>query len=109
MNPIAIAQAQRVRLLYRKALRTARQHNFRDVEEFCDEADWIRAEFRRYKDEKDPFLIEAVIKSTEAKIKAMMHPDPYVEPRAYRGFEYQRNTPVRAAWVNPGAFIPNQL
>eukprot|EP00026_Physarum_polycephalum_P022035 Phypoly_transcript_25765.p2 GENE.Phypoly_transcript_25765~~Phypoly_transcript_25765.p2 ORF type:complete len:124 (+),score=28.33 Phypoly_transcript_25765:44-373(+) len=104
---LAAQQARQVRLLYRRAMCLAREHSIqRQV--FIEEAEWIRESFRMYKDEKDPLLIADLIKSTELKVKAHMHPDPFVAPTAYRGFEYQRNTPTPEWWLVSGAHIPNQ-
>ncbi len=71
------SQASQVRILYRRALCLAREHSMiKSV--FYDEADWIRTEFRKYMNEKDPLLISDLIRGTEYKLKLFQHPDPYL-------------------------------
>lgn len=86
-------QRQRVRLLYRHALKTTLSWaGHRDL--FYIEANKRRAEFDANKDEADVETIDRLILLGEQKLAKVAHPDPYIVPWAPGGSKWARNAPV---------------
>lgn len=86
-------QRQRVRLLYRRALKHTRDWAvIRDL--FYIEADKRRAEFEANKNEVDIDTIDRLILKGEERLAKQQHPDPYIIPWAPGGSKWTRNPPV---------------
>ncbi|KAI5081939.1 hypothetical protein GOP47_0001682 [Adiantum capillus-veneris] len=86
-------QRQRVRLLYRQALKHTRDHCvIRNL--FYIEADKRRAEFEAHRDEVDIDAIDRLIGRGEARLEKQKHPDPYIIPWAVGGTKWERNPPI---------------
>lgn len=60
---------------------------------FYAECERIRSEFEANRDLQDPMQIERALEKGEAKLKDMLHPDPYIEPYRPGGSLYARNPP----------------
>jgi len=60
----------------------------------------IRAEFDKHKNETDPQLVKKYLATAEAKLAAIMHPDPYISAKFPGGTGWERNLPPP-----PNAFI----
>ncbi|KAH7423946.1 hypothetical protein KP509_12G082400 [Ceratopteris richardii] len=86
-------QRQRVRLLYRRALKHTRDRAvIRDL--FYIEADKRRAEFDVNKHETSIEAIDRLIEKGEQRFEREKHPDPYIKPWALGGSKWQRNPPI---------------
>eukprot|EP00243_Klebsormidium_subtile_P005452 TRINITY_DN217_c0_g1_i1.p1 TRINITY_DN217_c0_g1~~TRINITY_DN217_c0_g1_i1.p1 ORF type:complete len:114 (-),score=5.25 TRINITY_DN217_c0_g1_i1:51-392(-) len=88
-----LEQQAKVRLLYRRALKTVQSWAVhRDT--FYNEAMKTRAEFEQHKNVTNLDLVDRLIDRGEAKLREKAHPDPYIIPWAVGGSKYQRNPPV---------------
>ncbi|KAI0493905.1 hypothetical protein KFK09_024032 [Dendrobium nobile] len=84
------AQKERVRILYRRALKNTldwavHRHLF-----YCD-ADELRAKFDANKHVEDLDTIDRLINEAEASYEKWQHPDPYIVPWAPAGSKFTRN------------------
>ncbi|KAL8143762.1 hypothetical protein V2J09_016794 [Rumex salicifolius] len=84
------AQKQRVRLLYRKALKdTLNWAVHRHL--FYEDADLLRNKFEANRSMEDPDAIDHMIANAEATYNKFRHPDPYTVPWAPGGSKFHRN------------------
>ncbi|KAG9142521.1 hypothetical protein Leryth_017008 [Lithospermum erythrorhizon] len=84
------AQKERVRILYRRALKDSLNWAVhRHI--FYEDADRLRARFDANKDVEDLETIDRMIADGEAAHNKWRHPDPYVVPWAPGGSKFQRN------------------
>ncbi|GAB4837834.1 NADH dehydrogenase [ubiquinone] 1 beta subcomplex subunit 9 [Ancistrocladus abbreviatus] len=91
------AQKQRVRLLYRRALReTLNWAVHRHL--FYEDADELRKKFEANRHVEDIETIDRMIAAGEAAHDKWRHPDPYIVPWAPGGSKFCRN-PTRPAGI----------
>ncbi|GMH18162.1 hypothetical protein Nepgr_020003 [Nepenthes gracilis] len=91
------AQKQKVRLLYRRALKdTLNWAVHRHL--FYEDADELRKKFEANKDVEDLDTIDRMIATGEATYDKWRHPDPYIVPWAPGGTKFCRN-PVPPAGI----------
>ncbi|KAG6762910.1 hypothetical protein POTOM_033437 [Populus tomentosa] len=84
------AQKERVRILYRRALKdTLNWAVHRHL--FYEDADLLRARFENNKHVEDPDTIDRMIADGEAQYNKWRHPDPYIVPWAPGGSKFTRN------------------
>ncbi|CAI0378341.1 unnamed protein product [Linum tenue] len=84
------AQRERVRILYRKALKdTLNWAVHRHL--FYEDADNLRARFEVNRGVEDPDTIDRLIADGEAQYNKWRHPDPYIVPWAPGGSKFTRN------------------
>ncbi|KAJ6937024.1 NADH dehydrogenase [Populus alba x Populus x berolinensis] len=84
------AQKERVRILYRRALKdTLNWAVHRHL--FYEDADLLRARFETSKHVEDPDTIDRMIADGEAQYNKWRHPDPYIVPWAPGGSKFTRN------------------
>lgn len=84
------AQKERVRILYRRALKdTLNWAVHRHI--FYEDASILREKFDANKHLEDPDTIDHVIAEAEAHYEKFRHPDPYIVPWAPGGSKFTRN------------------
>ncbi|CAO2813478.1 unnamed protein product [Amaranthus hypochondriacus] len=84
------AQKQKVRILYRRALRdTLNWAVHRHI--FYKDADELRKKFDANKNLQDLDAIDKMIAAGEAEYNKWRHPDPYIVPWAPGGSKFCRN------------------
>ncbi|KAL6211487.1 hypothetical protein ACLB2K_016712 [Fragaria x ananassa] len=84
------AQKERVRILYRRALKdTLNWAVHRHL--FYQDADALRERFETNKHVEDLDTIDRLITNAEATYNKWRHPDPYVVPWAPGGSKFHRN------------------
>ncbi|KAH0452272.1 hypothetical protein IEQ34_019571 [Dendrobium chrysotoxum] len=84
------AQKERVRILYRRALKnTLDWAVHRHL--FYHDADELRAKFDANKHVEDLDTIDRLINEAEASYEKWQHPDPYIVPWAPGGSKFTRN------------------
>ncbi|KAJ4838095.1 NADH dehydrogenase [ubiquinone] 1 beta subcomplex subunit 9 [Turnera subulata] len=84
------AQKERVRILYRRALKdTLNWAVHRHL--FYDDADELRKKFEANKHVEDLDAIDRMIERGEAEHNKWRHPDPYIVPWAPGGSKFTRN------------------
>ncbi|KAJ6409837.1 hypothetical protein OIU84_009343 [Salix udensis] len=84
------AQKERVRILYRRALKdTLNWAVHRHL--FYEDADLLRARFETNKHVEDPDTIDRMIADGEVQYNKWRHPDPYIVPWAPGGSKFTRN------------------
>ncbi|RRT55800.1 hypothetical protein B296_00044903 [Ensete ventricosum] len=102
------AQKERVRLLYRRALKdtlnwTVNRHHF------YQHASDLREKFEANKHAEDLDTIDRLIQVGEANYEKLRHPDPYIVPWAPGGSKFCRNPPppagVRYSIVSLGCLL----
>ncbi|KAI3860614.1 hypothetical protein MKW98_017249 [Papaver atlanticum] len=84
------AQKERVRILYRRALKdclnwAVHRHLF------YQDASELRERFEANKNVEDPDTIDRMISTGEAHYNKFRHPDPYIVPWAPGGSKFTRN------------------
>ncbi|CAL9071343.1 unnamed protein product [Musa textilis] len=89
------AQKERVRLLYRRALKdtlnwAVNRHHF------YQHASDLREKFEANKHAEDLDTIDRLIQDGEASYGKLRHPDPYIVPWAPGGSKFCRNPPPPA-------------
>ncbi|KAF5751061.1 LYR family of Fe/S cluster biogenesis protein [Tripterygium wilfordii] len=86
------AQKERVRILYRRALKeTLNWAVHRHL--FYNDADVLRQRFEANKHVEDLDTIDSLIADGEAQHNKWRHPDPYIVPWAPGGSKFTRNPP----------------
>ncbi|KAK3134559.1 hypothetical protein QOZ80_6AG0550720 [Eleusine coracana subsp. coracana] len=86
------AQKERVRLLYRRALKdTLNWAVHRHL--FYQDASDLRDKFEANRSVEDPDVIDRLIVDAEARYSNFQHPDPYIVPWAPGGSKFTRNPP----------------
>lgn len=86
------AQKERVRLLYRRALKdTLNWAVHRHL--FYQDASDLREKFEANRDVDNPDVIDRLIDDAEAQYRNFQHPDPYIVPWAPGGSKFTRNPP----------------
>ncbi|XP_010929913.1 NADH dehydrogenase [ubiquinone] 1 beta subcomplex subunit 9 [Elaeis guineensis] len=86
------AQKERVRILYRRALRdTLNWAVHRHL--FYQDASDLREKFEANKHVEDLNTIDRLIDEGEATYEKWQHPDPYIVPWAPGGSKFTRNPP----------------
>ncbi|XP_038693357.1 NADH dehydrogenase [ubiquinone] 1 beta subcomplex subunit 9-like [Tripterygium wilfordii] len=86
------AQKERVRILYRRALKeTLNWAVHRHL--FYNDADVLRLRFEANKHVEDLDTIDRLIADAEAQHNKWRHPDPYIVPWAPGGSKFTRNPP----------------
>ncbi|KAM3695445.1 hypothetical protein ACB098_07G131600 [Castanea mollissima] len=84
------AQRERVRILYRRALKdTLNWAVHRHL--FYQDASELRERFEVHKHVEDPDTIDRMIEDGEAQYNKWRHPDPYIVPWAPGGSKFTRN------------------
>ncbi|KAE9603473.1 putative complex 1 LYR protein [Lupinus albus] len=84
------AQKERVRILYRRALKdTLNWAVHRHL--FYDDASNLRDRFEKNKEVEDVDTIDRLIADGEASYNKWRHPDPYIVPWAPGGSKFNRN------------------
>ncbi|KAH1123583.1 hypothetical protein AAZX31_06G007500 [Glycine max] len=84
------AQKERVRILYRRALKdTLNWAVHRHL--FYDDASNLRERFEENRHVEDPDTIDRLITDAEASYNKWRHPDPYIVPWAPGGSKFTRN------------------
>ncbi|XP_009617688.1 NADH dehydrogenase [ubiquinone] 1 beta subcomplex subunit 9-like [Nicotiana tabacum] len=84
------AQKERVRILYRRALRdTLNWAVHRHL--FYPDADALRERFEANRNMEDVETIDRLIADGEASYNKWRHPDPYIVPWAPGGSKFNRN------------------
>ncbi|KAJ7978529.1 NADH dehydrogenase [ubiquinone] 1 beta subcomplex subunit 9 [Quillaja saponaria] len=84
------AQKERVRILYRKALKdTLNWAVHRHL--FYQDASELRERFEANKHVEDPDTIDRMIADAEETYNKFRHPDPYIVPWAPGGSKFTRN------------------
>ena len=82
----------KVRTLYRRMLRTVVPH-FAVGKQFFDFADQLRQEFEKFRDEKNPTIVQTKFNDGYHWIKHYSHTFPYIPIWAPGGTSWQRNVP----------------
>ncbi|KAF5745411.1 NADH dehydrogenase [Tripterygium wilfordii] len=86
------AQKERVRILYRRALKeTLNWAVHRHL--FYNDADDLRQRFEANKHLEDLDTIDSLVVDGEAQYNKWRHPDPYIVPWAPGGSKFTRNPP----------------
>lgn len=86
-------QQQRVRILYRRALRNVLSYAVhRDI--FYIEAQKMREQFEANKDVANLETIDRLLNEGESRLERFQHPDHYIVPWAPGGSKWARNPPV---------------
>ncbi|KAJ1692687.1 hypothetical protein LUZ63_009385 [Rhynchospora breviuscula] len=86
------AQKERVRILYRRALKdTLNWAVHRHL--FYQDASELREKFEENKHVEDLDAIDRLIDDAEAQFVKFQHPDPYIVPWAPGGSKFTRNPP----------------
>ncbi|KAF9676089.1 hypothetical protein SADUNF_Sadunf09G0102100 [Salix dunnii] len=94
------AQKERVRILYRRALKdTLNWAVHRHL--FYEDADLLRARFETNKHVEDPDTIDRLIADGEVQYNKWRHPDPYIVPWAPGGSKFTRNPTPPEGMLKP--------
>ncbi|RDX67619.1 NADH dehydrogenase [ubiquinone] 1 beta subcomplex subunit 9 [Mucuna pruriens] len=95
------AQKERVRILYRRALKdTLNWAVHRHL--FYDDASILRDRFEENRHVEDVDTIDRLIENAEASYNKWRHPDPYIVPWAPGGSKFTRNpTPPQGSSDDP--------